>query len=177
MNREELYLSLKEIIQTLYPDLIILKSLREGESDPNLEGDVDVYCVIQQKYQKNLHISQGPVLVEDNGEKHGIQTFQNRKVVIQFDFFGKDEFTAIEKANECNQWLCEKLIAEPQNYNFSLLGDVGDVYNNSDLIYGKKYKYRYTFLLELFIVDSVTGPCTCLKLPEKIIIQDSEVIK
>lgn len=176
MDRISLYTSLKGILQELYPNLIVLKSLRNGESDPNLQGDVDVYCIIQEHRQRNLHIPQGPQMIETE-TGHNLVTYQNKRVMVQFDFFGKDESNALNVANECNQWLAERLVRTPQAYNFSLLGMVGDVINNSNLSYGRDYNCRYTFRLDLFVVDAVGGRCVCERIPEHLRLQDEVIAK
>ena len=177
MDTKSLYGELKDLLHEYDPSLIVIKSLREGEDDPDVDSEVDVYCVIQQRRSKNLHVSQGPVLFGQEAEEHSIRVYQNKRVVIQFDFYGRDEYSAEDKANACNTFLCERLVASPEKYSFSLFGSVGTVVNNSELAYGKRYKYRFGFQVELFCVYPLDIKCQCEKMPEKLKLVGEAVLK
>ena len=177
MDTKSLYGELKDLLHEYDPSLIVIKSLREGENDPDVDSEVDVYCVIQQRRAKNLHVSQGPVLFGQEAEEHGIRVYQNKRVVIQFDFYGRDEYLAEDKANACNTFLCERLVASPEKYSFSLFGSVGTVVNNSELAYGKRYKYRFSFQVELFCVYPLDIKCQCEKMPKKLKLVGEAVLK
>lgn len=175
---EDIYKELAGILHEYDPNLIILKSLREGEDDPDVDSSVDVYCIIRQRKSNNLHIAQGTTSYGSVSESsHGVRTFQNKRVVIQFDFYGKDEYTAEDKAMACNTMLSERLTASPDSYSFSLLGSVGNVVNNSELAYGKRYKYRFSFKIELFCVYNLDIQCKCEKMPEKLILEKEALAK
>lgn len=174
-STQSLYTELSNLVHEYDPNFIILKSLREGEDDPDVDSGVDTYCIISERGSKNLHVTQGPINYGTVTSGHGIRTYQNKRVHIQFDIFGKDEYTSLDKANSINTFICDRLVAEPTKYNFSLFGAVGNVINNSELAYGKRYKYRYSFQLDLFYVYKLDISCKCEKMPEKLII-GSEVI-
>ena len=175
---KEIYEELAGILHEYDPNLIILKSLREGEDDPDVDSDVDVYCIIRQRKSNNLHIAQGTTLYGGSTEtSHGVRTFQNKRVVIQFDFYGKDEYSAEDMALACNAMLSERLTASPEAYSFSLLGEVGNVMNNSELAYGKRYKNRFSFKIELFRVYKLDLECKCIKMPEKLVLESGVVAK
>lgn len=177
MSTKDVYKELAGILNEYDPNLLVLKSLREGENDPDVISDVDVYCLINQKFVQNTHVTQGPVSYGDVSEGHGIRVFQNKRITVQFDFYGKDEYEAEDKAISCNAFLCERLVASPTKYSFSLLGYDGDVENTSSLAYGKRYKFRYSFRLELLYVHPLDISCRCEKMPEKLIIQNEVIAK
>lgn len=176
-NTQSLYTELANILHEYDPNLIILKSLREGEDDPDVDSGVNVYCIIRQRRTKNLHVSQGPIVQGSPAASHTIRTYQNKRVVIQFDFYGKTEYDAEDKANACNTYLCERLVASPSQYSFSLFGDVGAVTNNSELVYGKRYKNRFSFQIDLYWVYSLDTSCQCEKMPQKLIITGEAIAK
>lgn len=176
-STKSIYTELAGLIHEYDPNLIILAGQREGEDDPDVDSSVDTYCIVRERRSRNLHITQGPVSYGTVTEGHGIRTYQNRRVVIQFDIYGKDEYVAQDKANAINAFICERLVASPDNYSFSLFGDVGNVVNNSELAYAKRYKHRYSFKLEFFYVYKLDMACHCEKMPEKLIITGEHIAK
>ena len=64
-----------------------------------------------------------------------------------------------------------------EKYSFSLFGSVGTVVNNSELAYGKRYKYRFSFQVELFCVYPLDIKCQCEKMPEKLKLVGEAVLK
>lgn len=175
---EAIYNELRGLLHEYDPNLIILESLREGEDDPDFEPNTDVYCIIRKVREKNLHIAQGTTEFGESTEtSHGVRVYQNKRIVIQFDFYGKDEYSAEDKAIACNTFFADRLTASPSQYSFSLFGDVENVVNNSALAYGRRYNNRFSFRLELFYVYPLDIQCRCEKMPEKLILKDEVIAK
>lgn len=172
MTRKQIYEFLAGAINQLYPDLLIVRGSINDVSYPDVQS-VKRFAVIQQSRTRNLHIPQGRVFIPpaEEGQPHGVTTFQNREVEIQFDFYGETEDDAIDRAMGANQWLQDWFLRGTAENGITLKRLSSDVINNSDLFYGKRYLHRFTFKCVLFVVDSVTAPCSCAKLPENLIIE------
>jgi hypothetical protein len=152
----ELYERIRAIIRKFDKETIILKASLSDTSYPDVDKN-PAYCVIQQNMLGNRRAVQRFPIVSYNEEEEtfNTNTTVERNVLVQFDFFGKDEEETLNLATKFSQGLAYFLQEDPYE-DMGLLGMVEPVENNSDILPNKNYRHRFTFRLKLCVVYGLT---------------------
>lgn len=83
-----------------------------------------------------------------------------RTIMIEFEFFGKDEYEVAEKQSDFTQYLLDNDIelTLPDGFTYtSTLADVGDIKRETDFIYTAKYKFAGFRHKDKVEIESVTS--------------------
>ena len=166
MTRNEIYDFLKVIIHNIEPGFQFVKAYLSRDAKPKPGVDFAILNVIT---TQNVGLPQDRHIdIDSETDLINVASDQTRVYRVQFDYYGPN---AANNADRHSHILHDAL-KRYKSQNFGLRQPPSDVRDLTELLENKDFRYRYSFDLHLFAINTITRTSAQIKTAviEKVII-------